>query len=152
MPRIIEFEEVKNLDKFISKLSESGYFVEHGPHVVLEDHSELSAIKVFRDEKFVAYIIAHYITQYYRAVLDNSYSDDRSFMDKLLELKHSSEKWSIPVNPLYIVVFDEEFLSILNSYDDAYPVEDGENLVKEYKSRNPHYKSIPRIAVARIIE
>jgi hypothetical protein len=152
MPRIIEYEKVKNLNEFIGKLSESGYIVEHGPHVVLEDHSELSTIKVSRDDKFVAYIIAHYITQYYRAVLDNSYSNDQSFMEKLLELKYSSEKWSIPVNPLYIVVFDEELLSFLNIYDDTYPVEDGENLVKEYRSRNPHYKSIPRIAVARIIE
>ena len=149
---IIELDKVKNLDKFIHKLSESGYLVEHGPHAVLEDHSELSTLKVFKGDKVIAYIIAHYITQYYRAVVDNSYSDDQRFLDKLIELKHSGEKWGIPVNPLYVVVFDEEIMNILRDYEDSFPVEDGENLVNEYKNRNPNYRNIPRIVLARIVE
>lgn len=152
MTQIIEFDKVKNLDKFIVKLSDSGYTIEHGPHVVLEDHSELSTLKVYKENKLIAYIIAHYITQYYRAVVNEGYSNDQSFLDKLFEIKYSGEKWSIPVNPLYIVVFDEEVLNVIRDYEDSFPVEDGENIVREYTARNPHYKNIPRIVIARIVE
>ncbi|MEM0001349.1 MAG: hypothetical protein QXS24_06165 [Desulfurococcaceae archaeon] len=152
MAQIIEFDKVKNLDRFIEKLSDSGYLIEQGPHVVLEDHSELATLKVYKGNKLIAYIVAHYITQYYRAVISESYSNDQSFLDKLFEIKYSGEKWSIPVNPLYIIVFEEEILNAIRDYEDAFPIEDGENMVREYVSRNPQYRSIPRIVIARIIE
>jgi hypothetical protein len=151
--RIIVFDKVRNLEKFISELRGLGYVVEYGPHAVLEDHSELTTIKVYRDSKLVAYIIAHYITQYYRAVASASYEDDKAFLNKLYELKYSGEKWSIPVNPLYIVkLVENELDRLLGSYEDSYPVEDGESLVKAYRERNPNYTRIPRILLARLVE
>lgn len=152
MVRVVEFDKVKDLEKFIKKLSEAGYTVEWGPHAVLEDHSEIATLKVHVDGRVVAYIVVHYITQYYRAVLSESYSDDQAFLDKLFEIKYSGEKWSIPVNPVYIIEFNEELVGVMKGYEDSYPVEDGERLVEAYRSKNPNYKAIPKIIVARIVD
>jgi hypothetical protein len=40
----------------------------------------LTIIKIYKDLKLVAYIIAHYITQYYRAIASVSYEDDEAFL------------------------------------------------------------------------
>lgn len=79
MSRIIVFNKVRNLEKFISELRGLGYVVEYGSHAVLEDHGELTIIKVYKDLKLAAYIIAQYITQYYRAIASVSYEDDEAF-------------------------------------------------------------------------
>lgn len=151
MAKLVEFDKVKNLENFIKKLREAGYLVEHGPHAVLEDHSEIVTLKVYSGNRMIAYVVAHYITQYYRAVLSESYADDHAFLNKLFEIKYSGEKWSIPVNPLYIIMLEDELTKILESYEDLYPVQDGENLVEAYRSKNPNYKIIPRVVVARLV-
>lgn len=151
MTKLVEFYKVKNLENFVKKLSEAGYLVEHGPHAVLEDHSEITTLKVYAGSKMVAYVVAHYITQYYRAVLSENYADDQAFLNKLFEIKYSGEKWSIPVNPLYIIMLEEELMSVLENYEDLYPVQDGESLVEAYRSKNPNYKVIPRVVVARLV-
>lgn len=152
MVNVVELGKVKDLDNFVKKLSEAGYVVEHGPHVVLEDHSEITTMKVYRDNNIVAYVVAHYITQYYRAILSNSYGDDQAFLEKLLEIKHSGEKWRVPVNPVYVIVFDEDVSNVLAGYEDRYPTQDAESLVEAYRSKNPDYSRIPRIVVARLLE
>jgi hypothetical protein len=152
LPKVVEVGKVRDFNRFLEALKTSGFTIELGPHVVLEDHSELTSIKVFKNRELVAYIIAHYITQYYRAVINGSYESDEKFLDRLYEIKYSGEKWSIPVNPLYVVVFNEEILEILDKYEDQYPVEDGERVVNEYRARNPNYKNIPRVLVARFLE
>lgn len=151
MTKLVEFDKVKDLENFIKRLNEVGYLVEHGPHAVLEDHSEITTLKVYTGGRIVAYVVAHYITQYYRAVLSESYADDQAFLGKLFEIKYSGERWSIPVNPLYIIVLEEELMNVLESYEDLYPVKDGEELVKAYRSKNPNYKVIPRVVVARLV-
>jgi hypothetical protein len=150
--RVIEVSDVKNLDLFIKKLSELGLTVEPGPHIVLEDHSELAVFRVLRDSKLEAYIVAHYITQYYRAVLGSSYSNDTSFVRELLAIKYSGEKWSIPVNPIYVITQSSTLIEYVRGYRDNYPVLDGESLVNAYRSRNPNYGVIPRIVVGRLID
>lgn len=147
--RVIEFSKARNLEEFIRKLNGLGFHVESGPHVVLEDHSELAVYSVFKESRLVARIVAHYITQYYRAVLSNT-SSDTEFLERLLEIKYSGERWSIPVNPLYLVLYSEELLGFLEGYEDEYPVQDGEQIVNTYRERSPNYKLIPRIVVARL--
>jgi hypothetical protein len=151
---VIEVRGVKNLDQFIRKLSEHGFSVEPGPHVVLEDHSELAVLRVARGGELRAFVVAHYITQYYRAVLSGSYSDDASYLRELLNIKYSGEKWSIPVNPVYIVVTAQcsELVELVKDYRDEYPVPDGEQLVSAYRSRNPEHALIPRIVVGRLVD
>ncbi|MEM1816832.1 MAG: hypothetical protein QW432_05590 [Desulfurococcaceae archaeon] len=151
MAKLVEFDKVKDLENFIRKLGEAGYVVERGPHAVLEDHSEITTLKVYMNGRMVAYVVAHYITQYYRAVVSESYSNDQAFLSKLFEIKYSGERWSIPVNPVYIIVFEEGLMSTLEKYEDLYPVQDGEGLVEAYRSKNPNYKVIPRIVVARLV-
>lgn len=150
--RVVELRDVKNLDLFIKKLVELGFRVELGPHVVLEDHSELAVFKALRNGELEAYIVAHYITQYYRAVLSNSYSNDSLFVKELLRIKYSGEKWSIPVNPLYIITVNSKIVEYIKDYRDEYPVPDGEQLVNTYKSRNPEYTQIPRIVIGRLVD
>lgn len=152
MARIIEFERVKNLDKFVNTFKDDTYSVVYGPHVVLEDHSEISIFKVQRGEEIVAYIVAHYITQYYRAIISGEYIDDEEYLRRLLEIKYSGQRWSIPVNPVYLVLYDESLLDRIKSYEDEYPVPDGERIVEEYRARNPGYRNLPRIVLARLIE
>ncbi|MEM1618748.1 MAG: hypothetical protein QXP67_01785 [Desulfurococcaceae archaeon] len=149
--KVLEYSSVKNLDKFISELSNSGFRAEMGPHVVLEDHSELCIYRVFKESKLVAYIVAHYITQYYKAVLSATDSDS-DFLRRLLEIKYSGEKWSVPVNPLYIVLFSDEITEFLSRYEDEYPSEETVSVVNHYKSKNPDHHLIPRIVVARLAE
>lgn len=55
MSRIIVFDKVRNLEKFISELRGLGYVVEYRPHAVLEDHGELTIIKVYKDLKLVLF-------------------------------------------------------------------------------------------------
>ncbi|MCC6034621.1 MAG: hypothetical protein LM567_03900 [Desulfurococcaceae archaeon] len=150
--KVIEFRDVKNLDLFIKRLIELGFRIELGPHVVLEDHSELAVFKAMRDNELEAYIVAHYITQYYRAVLSNSYSDDSLFVKELLRIKYSGEKWSIPVNPLYIVTLNSKLLEYIKDYRDEYPVPDGEYLINTYRSKNPEYAQIPRVVIGRLVD
>lgn len=152
MHSVISFDKVKNLDMFIDKLGDYGFRVEHRSHVVLEDHSELSILEIRRGDVLKAYIIVHYITQYYRAVISGNHVDDKTFLEKLLEIKYSGEKWSIPVNPVYVILFDRDVVNVLDNYSDTYPVENGEQLVKQYREKNPGYESIPRIVIARLIE
>ncbi len=152
MARIVAVEKIRDLTRFLNELASNGYSIEYGPHIVLEDHSELTTIKVYKNNELAAYIVAHYITPYYRAVLSNSYGSDKEFLEKLLEIKNSGENWSIPVNPIYILVLDETIVGVVEKYEDNYPVEDGENLVKAYRERNPGYSRIPHIVIARLIE
>lgn len=147
--KIIELDKVKDLDTFIGKLVTAGLQVEPGPHVVLEDHSELSLISVYRESRLVAHLVVHYITQYYRAVMSNVQSDSE-YLEKLLEIKYSGERWNIPVNPVYVVVYDDEILGLLSGYEDNYPVGDAESILNFYRERNPNYRSIPRVVVARL--
>ncbi|MCC6052685.1 MAG: hypothetical protein LM569_00565 [Desulfurococcaceae archaeon] len=150
--KVIEVSCVKNLDLFIKKLSDLGLKIELGPHVVLEDHSELAVFKVLRNGELEAYIVAHYITQYYRAVLSESYSNDSAFARELLAIKYSGERWSIPVNHVYVITNSSTLVDYVKEYRDEYPVPDGESLVDTYRSRNPNYKSIPRIVIGRLVD
>lgn len=147
--RIVEFHKAKDLNEFVKKLVSAGFQVEPGPHAVLEDHSELAIFTVYRESMTVAHVIAHYITQYYRAVVSDAQTDSE-FLQRLIEIKYSGEQWSIPVNPLYIVVYDDTILEFLNSYEDTFPVSDAESLLNSYRERNPNYKTIPRVVVARL--
>jgi len=150
--RVVEVSSVRNLDQFIKRLSELGYVVEPGPHLVLEDHSELAVFKALRNGELEAYIVAHYITQYYRAVLSSSYSDNSLFLRELINIKYSGEKWSIPVNPVYVITRSSVLVESIREYRDEYPTPEGEYLVNEYRSRNPNYTLIPRIVVGRLVD
>ena len=142
---------VKNRDSFISAFEKSGYEVEPGPHTVLSDHSELTSYKIVKNGEEHAIAIMHFITQYYRAELKNTVNDDE-YLEELLRIKYSGEKWGIPVSPVIVVVLKEDVLNIIENYSDDYPVEDGEKLVNTYRRRNPGYENIPRILLARILE
>ncbi|MEM1779765.1 MAG: hypothetical protein QXU22_04695 [Desulfurococcaceae archaeon] len=149
---VFESINVKDLDSFIKKLQDNGYVIVYGPHAVLEDHSEISVIKIYKGSELVAIAVAHYISQYYRAVISESYVDDKEFLERLLEIRYSGEKWSIPVNPVYVILFDNSPENILSNYSDEYPVKDGEELVKIYRNRNPNYDLIPRVVIARFLD
>lgn len=149
-PRVLEYSKVKNLDMFLKKLAERGFDVELGPHLVLEDHSELGFYRISKNAKLVAYIIAHYLTQYYKAVLSSENKNDKEFLRELLEIKYSGERWSIPIDSIYVVLYSEEILELLDKYEDEYPVQNAEEILQIYRSRNPNYKLIPRIVVARL--
>ncbi len=143
---------VRDLDRFIDYLISHGFSVVRGSHAVLLDHSELENLRVLRDGDLVAVIVSHYISQYYRAEYMGLSSDD-AYLEELLRIKHSSERWRIPVNPLIIIAFDSSFIGVAEDYGvDDYPVHDGASLVEHYRRENPRYSEIPKILLARILE
>lgn len=142
---------VKNLLKLIDELKAMGYAIEEGPHVVLEDNSELSLFKGYRSGEIEFIIVSHYLTQYYKAVLE-SHSTDEEFLEKLLQLKYSGERWSIPVSPVYLIALNNVIEEFLNSYRDEYPVKDGEEIVNKYKASNPNYHKVIEAAVGRVLD
>lgn len=150
--RIISFH-VKNLDNFLEKLEELGYIVEFGAHSVLLDHSELTDITVKKGDAVEMVIIAHYITPYYRVETMNI-SDEDKYLEELLKIKHSSEKWKVPVNPIIAIIMSDnkELSDLINNYLDDYPVEDAEELLKHYRKKNPKHSNIPKLLLARILD
>lgn len=147
----IVLKRVRDLDKFIGYLGEMGYDVEEGAHAVLLDHSELTDFTVKNNGEIAGYIIAHFLTPFFRAELSDS-SSDEEYLRKLVEIKHSGEKWRIPVNPLVIIVLDEEMFRLLEDYSDEYPVSDASSLIEKYVETNPNYRNVPKIALARLLE
>ncbi|OYT40899.1 MAG: hypothetical protein B6U89_00725 [Desulfurococcales archaeon ex4484_58] len=142
---------VKNLDKLVKELESKGYSIEHGSHAVLLDHSELTSFRVRKNGKEYGVFIIHYITPYYRVEASNIV-DDEEYLRRLIEIRHSGEKWGIPVNPIYAIIFNDEIINFLENYNDDYPVKDGEELVNVYRRRNPNYKSIPYTLLAKILD
>jgi len=143
--------EVKDLFKFIDYLRKHDYTVEEGAHSVLLDHSELADYKILKNNSIHGLMVAHYITQYYRVEALNI-NDNDEYLRELLKVKHSGEKWAIPVNPVIIIDLSNELINVVSNYVDEYPVEDGEELVRNYRSRNPRYESIPRILLAKLLD
>ena len=150
--RIVELE-VKDLGYLLKKLKEFGYFIEQGPHAVLLDHSELSSYIIKRENKVIAEIIAHYLTQYYLAEV-KGVSNDNEYLKELLRIRDSGIRWSIPVNNVLVIILseDKEFLDFINNYSDAFPVENGEEIIMYYREKNPGYTKIPRILLARLLD
>ncbi|ABN70258.1 hypothetical protein Smar_1163 [Staphylothermus marinus F1] len=150
--KIISFH-IRNLDSFLEKLKELGYSIEFGAHSVLLDHSELTSITVKKEDSIELILIVHYITPYYRAETMNI-SDEDEYLKELIKIKHSGEKWKIPVNPVIGVVMTDkkELIRMINEYKDDYPVKDADKLLDHYRSRNPKYKYIPRLLLARILD
>ncbi|MEM0506357.1 MAG: hypothetical protein QXW58_03750 [Thermosphaera sp.] len=142
---------VKNLLKFIDALKTLGYVIDEGPHAVLEDNSEVSLFKGYRGGEIEFIIVSHFLTQYYKAVLESPTTDEE-FLGKLLELKYSGERWSIPVSPVYIVTFNDALEGFLNSYMDEYPIENGEEIVNKYRTSNPNHHKIIEAAVGRVLD
>lgn len=151
MVEVIELNNVRDLDRFIGAIKSNEFDVELGPHYVLEDHSEVITLKISKGGAVVAYVVAHYITQHYKAIL-KGYSDNSTLQQELLKVSQSGEKWSIPVNPLYVILIEESLIDILKSYADEYPIKDGESVIKEYRSRNPNYKAVPKVVVAKFVD
>ncbi|ADI32401.1 hypothetical protein [Staphylothermus hellenicus] len=151
--KIISFH-IKNLDGFLEKLKDLGYSIELGAHSVLLDHSELTSITVKKKGSIELILIIHYITPYYRVETMNI-SDEDKYLKELIRIKHSGEKWKIPVNPVIGVVMadnNEELMKMINDYKDDYPVKDADKLLDHYRSRNPRYQNIPRLLLARILD
>ncbi len=150
MTKIISFN-VKDLDEFLGLLRSKGYSIEYGPHAVLLDHSELSTITIKKNNDVLMILIAHYITPYYRVEV-NGVSDEDEYLEELINIRHSGERWRIPVNPIIALVYSDELLDLISKYSDSYPVNDGERLVRYYREHNPGYENIPKILVARLID
>jgi len=143
--------DVKDKNSFLATFEKAGYAVEAGPHTVLYDHSELATYTVKKNGEEVAIVIIHYISKYYRVELENPGSDEE-YLHRLLELKYSESDWGIPASPVILVAVKDEIISLLENYTDNYPVEDGERLVNEYRSRNPSYANMVKLMLARILE
>lgn len=149
--RIVEFV-VKDLKKFEEYVRNNNLVVEPGPHMVLFDHSELAIMDVKNIEgKVVSKLVVHFITPYYRVESQNI-EDDEEYWRKLWEVKRSGEYWAIPVNPIIAIILDESFTNVIEGYRDEYPINEGGELVDNYRRRNPNYKQVPRVALARVLD
>jgi hypothetical protein len=148
---IIVKKDIRDLNRFLRGLEDSGYTVEEGAHAVITDQSEIQSFRVLADGETAGIIISHYITPYYRVEAANI-SDEDAYLKKLIEIKHSGEKWRIPVDDLIIIIIDEKLIRLVDKYRDEYPVKDGNELVEFYRARNPGFKNVVKSLLARILE
>lgn len=144
--RIIQIN-VRDLDSFIKKLAEYNYVVEYKSHVVLSDGSELINAIAKKNNKEHFVFIVHYIAEHYL----NKPSEVSEVVETTSDRQYINE-WRIPVNPVIAIVLNNEAMNILTSYRDNYPVSGGEELVINYRNRNPNYRDAPKLMLARILE
>jgi len=142
---------IRDLDKLINTVINSGYRIEQGTHAVLPDNSEIEEICIFKGERLHGIVIAHYISQYYKVIVENENADDSTILKKLLEVKYSKNKWRTPVSPIAILT-DDELVDILEKYKDEYPCDDARKLSNFYKEKNPVNKDIISGLLARALE
>uniref|UniRef100_A0A7J3XZF1 Uncharacterized protein n=1 Tax=Thermogladius calderae TaxID=1200300 RepID=A0A7J3XZF1_9CREN len=142
---------VKDVDKLIEDFKKKGFNVEEAPSTVLADESEVTTLKILKDNTTHGYAVVHFITPYYRVELSQPKSDE-DYLKALLRVKYSGEKWRIPVNDVAVISFTNELETTLANYRDEYPTVDGENLVSEYRKRNPEYHAVLKLLVARFLD
>jgi len=142
---------VKDVDKLIEDFKKKGFNVEEAPSTVLADESEVTTLKILKDNTTHGYAVVHFITPYYRVELSQPKSDE-DCLKALLRVKYSGEKWRIPVNDVAVISFTDELETTLANYRDEYPTVDGENLVSEYRKRNPEYHAVLKLLVARFLD
>jgi len=143
---------IRDLDNLINTVINSGYKIEQGTHAVLPDNSEIEEIYIFKDERLLGIVIAHYISQYYKVIVENEDADDSAILKKLLEVKYSKNKWRTPVSPIAILIADNELVDVLEKYEDEYPCDDARRLSNLYKEKNPINKDIISGLLARALE
>ncbi|RLG84736.1 MAG: hypothetical protein DRO40_00115 [Thermoprotei archaeon] len=143
---------VRDLDNLINKIVNSGYKIEYGAHAVLPDNSEIEEIYVFKNERLLGIVIAHYISQYYKVIIENEEADDSTILKKLLEVKYSNNKWRTPVSPIAVLTDDDELVRIFEKYKDEYPCDEAKRLSNIYKEKTPINKNIISGLLARAIE
>ncbi len=143
---------VKDLDKLLSILESSGYGIVYGPHSVLLDNSEIEEINLVKEDVVKATIVVHYISQYYKAVIDSEGLSDEDVLKALLKAKYSNRKWRVPVNPVAIITSDRELIEILDSYRDDYPCEEACRYLNIYLNRHPDARRMFSGLLASVLE
>ncbi len=143
---------IKDLKNFLSKIEELGYTIERGTHTVLLDNSEIEEIKLLKDNKVKAIVIAHYITHYYKAVIDSSGKKDEELLKSLLKAKYSKEKWYTPVSPVAVITNDNNIIDFLEKYSDDYPYHYIRKYIEIYRKKNPNSYKMFSGLLASVLE
>ncbi len=143
---------IKDLENFLSKIEELGYAIERGTHTMLLDNSEIEEIKLLKDNKVKAIVIAHYITHYYKAIVDANEKKDEELLKSLLEAKYSGEKWYAPVSPVAIITNDDDIVNFLEKYSDDYPYHYIREYVEIYRKKNPNSYKMFSGLLASVLE
>ena len=97
-------------------------------------------------------IIAHYISQYYKIIIEYEDEKDDIILRKLLEAKYSGKKWRTPVSPITVLTDDHKLIDIIENYEDEYPCEDAKKLTEVYRERNPKSRLIISGLLAKALE
>ncbi len=143
---------IRDLDRLVKALEDSGYTIEYGSHAVLPDNSEVEEIYVVGSDGVHGIIIAHYISQYYKVIIDHEREDDSIVLRKLLEVKYGGRRWRTPVSPVAILTDDHGLIEVLEKYRDEYPCSDAEHYSRIYRERNPDSQRIISGLLARALE
>ncbi len=144
-------KEIKDLDRLLGYLERHGYTFEEGTHAVLLDHSEVSRFAIIKNGKMAALALVHYLSPYYRVEMKDIDNEDQ-YLQELLIVRHSGEKWRIPVEDAIFIVFDDRLEDLLSSYDDYYPVSDGEELVAHYLKHYRRGKEVLKVLLGRVMD
>ncbi len=144
--------DVKDLNKLLKTLMDHGYQIERGVHAVLLDNSEVEEIYVKKSNEVKAVIVTHYITSYYKAIVENYDKDDKELLQALIKVKYSGDKWASPVNPVALLTEDNELINILDNYEDKYPSEEAKYYVEYYRKNHPESNEVFSGLLARVLE
>lgn len=123
----------KDLDKLIKYLKSKGFNINENEHMVLTDNSEVCKYEILKENKVHGIMVVHYISQYYKVIVETKDKSDDEVLRELLKAKYSLSKWKTPVNPVVVITNDEELEKYLNSYRDSYPCSDAEKYSRHYR-------------------
>lgn len=123
----------KDLDRLIGYLKSKGFNINENEHMVLTDNSEVCRFEILKDNKVHGVMVAHYISQYYKVIVETKDKSDNEVLRELLKAKYSLNKWKTPVNPIVVVTNDKELEKHLNNYRDNYPCSDAEKYSRHYR-------------------
>ncbi|WFO75529.1 hypothetical protein J4526_01125 [Desulfurococcaceae archaeon MEX13E-LK6-19] len=142
---------VKDLDNFIKYLKEKGYNIIEGQHAVLTDNSEIEEFHIIKNNELKGLMLAHYITPYYKTIIENKDKSDEEILKALIKTKHSTEKWRTPVNPIALIIEDPTIENAIKDYKDDYPSLDARKYSEYYKANTPDRTTIFSNALSHIL-
>ena len=139
---------VRNLESLEKFLEEREARIIKGPHMVLEDQSEFEKWEIVKNDATVGEAYIHFIDHHFGAIIKLGENvSDREFIRALIESEDN--KWTVAVEPVLMIIDDEELSSSLLEYDDEFKNEKAKSAYNYYKEHG--YRKIVSDLIVKIL-
>ena len=139
---------VRNLEALEAFLKEKGVKIVKGPHMVLEDQSEFEKWEIVKNDATVGEAYIHFIDHHFGAIIKLKENvSDREFIIALIESEDN--KWAVAVEPVLIIIDDEELSGSLLEYNDEFKNEEAKSAYNYYIEHD--YRKIVSDLIVKIL-